>query len=105
MNNKFFPVSSGAVTATSSSAATTLPTGPQGQTGPIIRVARETSSVRVFIEFGGSGITATTGSTELISGVVEEFENPNPSYYTHYAVITASGTCSVNIACGPRYSS
>lgn len=105
LSGRFFPVSATSTLATTNSVAYALPVGPQSQVGPIIRVARETSSVRVFLSFT-NGVTGNASDTsmELISGVVEEFENPNPAYYTHYSVITASGTCYVSISCGPRYS-
>lgn len=96
--SKFFPVSATSVTATTSSAATALPTP-----GQALRVTREVSAIRVFIAFGTSGVTATTSSTELVSGVVEEFTIPNPSAYSHFAVITNSGTCGVNVSVGPNY--
>ena len=95
----FFPVSSTSVTATSSSAATALPTP-----GARLRLARESSSVRVFINFGTAGVVATTSSTELVSNVVEEFYIPNPSAYSYFAVITNAGTCGVNISVSPVYS-
>jgi hypothetical protein len=40
---------------------------------------------------------------ELVSGIVEELQNPNAVAYTHFAVITFSGTCGVNVSTGPRY--
>ena len=70
--NKFFPVGATSTTALTSSAVTALPSG-----GPLLRIARETSSVRVFIAFGANSITATLASMELVSGVVEELESPN----------------------------
>lgn len=102
--NAFFPVGSVSVSATTSSAATILPLGGATSPGPMIRVARESSAIRVFIAFGTSGVAATTSSMELISGVVEELEIPNPATYTYFAVITDSGTCGVNVSTGPRYS-
>ena len=95
----FFPVGSTTLTATTtSSAATALPTG-----GPFIRLARETAAVRVFIAFGTASVVATTASMELVSGIVEQLQNPNSVAYTHFAVITFSGTCGVNVSTGPRY--
>ena len=95
----FFPVGSTTLTATvTTSAATILPTG-----GPFIRIARETAAVRVFIAFGTASVVATTSSMELVSGIVEELQNPNTTAYTHFAVITSSGTCGVNVSTGPRY--
>ena len=97
--NRFFPVGSTSVTGSSSaSAAAVLPTG-----GPIIRISRDTSSESIFIKFGGSDVVATTSSMELVSGIVEELENPNTAVYTHYSVITLSGTCKANISTGPRF--
>lgn len=101
--SRFFPVSSLSTYATTNSVTYPLPIGPEGQVGPIIRVTRDVSDVRVLIQFGNNATGATDNSIELISGIVEEFENPNPSYYTHYAVKTVSGTAYVSIACGPRY--
>lgn len=96
--NAFFPVGSTSVSATSSAlSGTAIPTG-----GPMFRIARETSSVRVFIKFGtSSSVAATVSDMELVSGVVEELENPGG--YSHFSVITDTGICGVNIACGPRY--
>lgn len=95
---KFFPVDSTSVTATTSSAATALPTPGQS-----LRITREVSATRVFIKFGTSGVTATTSSMELVSGIVEEFTVPNPSAYSHFAVITNAGTCGVNVSVSPNY--
>lgn len=93
----FFPVGSTSVSATSSAlASTAIPTG-----GPMIRIARETGSPRVFIKFHATAATATTSDMELVSGVVEELENPGG--YSYFSVITDAGTCGVNISTGPRY--
>lgn len=95
--NAFFPVGSTSVSATSSAlASTAIPSG-----GPVLRVARETSAVRVFIAFHATSATATTSSMELVSGVVEELDNPGG--YAYFSVITDAGTCGVNISAGPRY--
>lgn len=95
--NAFFPVGSTSVSATSSAlASTAIPAG-----GPIIRVARETSAARVFIKFHATSATATSSDMELVSGVVEELENPGG--YAYFSVIADAGTCGVNISCGPRY--
>jgi hypothetical protein len=95
----FFPVGSTTLTATTTtSAATPLPTG-----GPFIRIARETAAVRVFIAFGTASVVATTANMELVSGIVEELQNPNSTAYTHFAVITNTSTCGVNLSTGPRY--
>jgi len=96
--NAFFPVGSTSVAATTSAlSGTAIPTG-----GPMMRVARETSASRVFIKFGtSSSVAATVSDMELVSGVVEELENPGG--YSHFSVITDTGICGVNIACGPRY--
>lgn len=95
--NAFFPVGSASVSATTSAlASTAIPTG-----GPMIRVARETSASRVFIAFHATSATATTSSMELVSGVVEELENPGG--YSFFSVITDAGTCGVNVSTGPRY--
>lgn len=97
--NAFFPVGSVGVDATASSSTTLLPLG-----GTLIRIARETSALRVLIQFGGTTITADPNTAmELVSGIVEELENPNPNLYTHFAVVTLSGTVGVNVSCGPRY--
>lgn len=99
--NKFFPVGSATVTATSAAlAATALPSG-----GPNLRISRETGSVLCYIKFGTGSVAATTDGMELVSGVVEELELPSTTTYTHFSVITASGTCKVNISAGPRYDS
>lgn len=98
--NKFFPVGSRTITATTASQTIAIPTG-----GPMIRVSRDTSAIRCFIKFGGASITADVDAMELVSGVVEELENPNPSAYTYFAVYAASGTCNVNVSTGPRYDS
>ena len=95
---KFFPVASTSVTATSSSSATALPTPGQS-----LRITREVSTARVFIKFGGSDVAATTSSMELVSGIVEEFTIPNPTAYSHFAVITNAGTCGVNVSVSPNY--
>ena len=97
--NKFWPVGGDFQTASTGSVRNVLPAG-----GPIIRVARETSSIRVWIKFGDSSVTADATGLELVSGIVEELENPDPAKYTYYAVITGSGTCGINITAGPRYS-
>lgn len=95
--NAFFPVGSTSVSATTSAlSSTAIPTG-----GPMIRIARETSASRVFIAFSSGTATATTSSMELVSGIVEELENPGG--YANFSVITDAGTCGVNISCGPRY--
>lgn len=95
--NAFFPVGSTSVAATSSAlSSTAIPSG-----GPMIRIARETSSVRVFIKFHATAAVATVSDMELVSGVVEELENPGG--YAYFSVITDAGICGVNIACGPRY--
>lgn len=98
--NAFFPVGSASVAAAlTATAALALPSG-----GPMIRLSRQTSAAAVYIKFGGSDVVATTSSMELVSGVVEELENPNTSIYTHYSIVSDdAATCRVNIACGPRY--
>lgn len=96
--NKFFPVAAVSVAGTTSSQATVIPTG-----GKMLRVSRDTSAARVFIAFGTSGVTATTSSMELVSGIVEELEIPNTTAYTYFAIITASGTCNVNLSVSPKY--
>ena len=70
----------------------------------MMRIARETSSARVWIKFGTSSVSANAGNAmELVSGVVEELENPNDNIYTYFAVICDTGTCGVNLTTGPRY--
>jgi len=98
--NKFFPVGSRTITAITTSQTIAIPTG-----GPMIRVSRDTSAIRCYIKFGGASITADVDSMELVSGIVEELENPNTSAYTYFAVYTTSGTCNVNVSTGPRYDS
>ena len=97
--NKFWPVNGDSQLATTSNVRNTIPLG-----GPVLRIARETNSTRVWIKFGDISVTATDSGMELVSGIVEELENPNPAIYTYYAVITGGGTCGVNITAGPRYS-
>jgi len=100
----FFPVGSVSVSATTSSAATILPAGTATYAGPMLRIAREISTARVFIAFGlVNATTATASSMELTSGVVEELEIPNKLIYTHFAVITDTGTCGVNVSTGPFF--
>jgi hypothetical protein len=97
--NAFFPVGNWGVTATTSTANAAIPSG-----GPMIRIARETSTARCWIKFGTSSITVNSGNgMELVSGVVEELENPNDTNYTHFAIICDTGTCGVNLTTGPRY--
>lgn len=98
--NKFFPVGSRTIGATSPSQTIAIPTG-----GPMIRISRETNSLRCFIKFGGASVTADVDSMELVSGIVEELENPNPAAYTYFAVYAPTGVCNVNVSTGPRYDS
>lgn len=100
MTTKFFPVTAAGVTATTSSAATLLPTG-----GKYYRITRENNASRVFIKFGSSDVVATTNtSMELLPGIAEEFASPNSNLYTYFAVITDASTCGVNISASPTFS-
>ena len=95
----FFPTSSTSVTATiAASTAALIPTP-----GAIIRIVRQDSTDRVYIKFGGASVAATTSSTELLPGIVEEWENPDPNTYLYYSVITGSNTVGVNISVSPRF--
>lgn len=95
----FFPVGIVGVTAATTTAATLIPSG-----GKIMRIARETSTARCWIKFGTASVTVTaTTGMELVSGVVEELENPNDQSYTYFAVICDTGTCGVNVTTGPYY--
>ena len=94
----FYPAGSTSVSATTSaSAAATLPTY-----GRALRLVRENNANRVFIAIGGSTVTATTSSVELIPGVVELWDLL-PSNATHYSVITNSGTVGVNLSVSPLF--
>lgn len=100
MTTKFFPVASADVTATTSSAATALPSG-----GKYYRITRENNASRVFIKFGGSDVVVTTTTgMDLLPGIAEEFTNPNTTLYTHFALITDASTCKVNVSASPTFS-
>lgn len=103
--NAFFPTASDSQSAGSGGAVRAVLPVASGASvaGPMIRLTRTTSADQVFIAFGDATVTATTDSMELISGVVEELENPNTTIYTHFSVITLSGTVLVNVSTGPRY--
>jgi len=100
MATKFFPVGAVGVTATTTSAATAMPSG-----GKYYRITRENNASRVFIKFGSDTVVATTTtSMELLPGIAEEFANPNSNLYTYFAVITDSSTCGVNVSASPTFS-
>lgn len=98
--NAFFPVASTVAGATTSSGSTAV---ALPGTGPMIRIARQTSADDVYIAFGTASVVATAASMMLISGVVEELEIPNSAIYTNFAVVSGSGTVFVNVCTGPRY--
>lgn len=94
----FFPVAATDVTASTTTAATALPTP-----GKTIRVSRESNSSRCFVKFGGPSIeVTTTNGMELVAGVVESFDLPDAGY-TNFALITDSGTVKVNVSVSPKF--
>lgn len=100
MATKFFPVGCTTVTATTTSAATIIPSG-----GNYMRIVRVNNSSRVWIKFGTDTVTVTTSNgMELLPGMAEEFSNPNPSLYSYFAVITDTSTCGVNVCSSPTFS-
>lgn len=50
----------------------------------------------VFVEVGGSGAVATTGSTAVAAGTRQRINSLDPDVDTHFAIMTASGTSEVN---------
>lgn len=100
MATKFFPVACVGVTATTTSAATAVPTG-----GKYFRITRVNNSSRVWIKFGSDTVVVTaTDGMELLPGMAEEFSNPNSNLYTYFAVITDTSTCGVNVCVSPTFS-
>ena len=78
-----------------------LPTG-----GPIIRIVRDYTADRVFIKFGGDGLTVNLSDAdmmELVPGVIEELENPDGSRYDRFYLYSSNNPVQVSISCSPTY--
>lgn len=75
---------------TVSLAATTVSASAQINPGKFSRHLRivNTGSVTAFVEFGESGVAATTSAIPILAGSVEIFSVPDQ----YVAAITASGT-------------
>jgi hypothetical protein len=103
--NPFFPVGFGTLYAKSD--ITKIQPLPEG--GPIIRITRESSTDRVFIRFGGNDLVESLSEAnmmELVSGVTEELENPDPSRYDRYYLYSNAAPgpgVAVAITCSPTY--
>lgn len=99
MSNRFYPLGSVSVSATSSSAATAMPAS-----GSSIRVVRVQNAARVFIRFGTSAaLTVTTSNgMEILPGIVEDFSNEYEKA-TYFALITDGTTTGVNVSVGPTF--
>lgn len=95
-----FGIGTASVTATTASAATalTIPT----QSGAVPRKMQvrvyNAGGATVFVLFGTSGATATTGNMPVPSGAVEVFSVPEGT--THAATITSSGTGTIYFTTG-----
>lgn len=90
------PASTVNATADNSTGSTAVAITPG--VNPHVRV-RNAGSVDVFVEFGGTDVTAaTTTGLPLGPGGVEVFGLPNGA--THFAAITASGSAVVYVTPG-----
>ena len=85
------------ITATSSSTATALDWGDHalGTASSWVTVINDGAET-IYFAIGGSGVTATLGSTAVASGADLRVTNLTPDSDTHIALITASGTSAVN---------
>ena len=103
--NPFFPVASAQTGAYSN--LTSIQYLPAG--GPIIRIIRDTTDDRVFIKFGGNELVSALSNAdmmELTSGVMEELENPDPSRYDRFYLLSdglPDEAVGVQISCSPTY--